>query len=216
MWVQSQGWEDPLEKEMATHSAILAWENPWTEKPGGLQPVGSQRVGHDWDTELHIHSWTCLFMVQHTQDLIRALETQTFPPNPALIPQGPLCWVTIWRICRRLNNDFGFLMGTHEKHVMLGFCWGLFSPDSCKECENFHIFFPLIVIQEKFGLPTQVSLRNVNHKLALAVGLPSTSIRVKSWAAAADDLQRPEGVQGGEQKWGPLCSSKLAGQVFSS
>ena len=40
--VQSLGWEDPLEKEMATHSSILAWEIPWTEKPGGLQSMGSQ------------------------------------------------------------------------------------------------------------------------------------------------------------------------------
>ena len=49
MWetqVQSLGWEDLLEKEMATHSSILAWKNPWTEKPGRLQSMGSQRVGH--------------------------------------------------------------------------------------------------------------------------------------------------------------------------
>ena len=46
-WVQSLGWEDPLEKEMATHSSILAWRIPWAEEPGGLQPTGSQRVGHD-------------------------------------------------------------------------------------------------------------------------------------------------------------------------
>ena len=46
-WVQSLGWEDPLEKERATHSSILAWEIPWTEKPDGLQSIGSQRVGHD-------------------------------------------------------------------------------------------------------------------------------------------------------------------------
>ena len=39
--------EDPLEKEMTTHSSILSWEIPWTEKPGGLQPMGPQRVGHD-------------------------------------------------------------------------------------------------------------------------------------------------------------------------
>ena len=47
-WVRSLGWEDPLEKEMATHSSILAWRIPWTEEPGGLQSTGSQRVGHDW------------------------------------------------------------------------------------------------------------------------------------------------------------------------
>ena len=48
MQVQSLGWEDPLEEEMATHSSILAWEIPRTEEPGGLQPTGSQRVRHDW------------------------------------------------------------------------------------------------------------------------------------------------------------------------
>ena len=45
--VQSLGWEDPLEKEMAPHSTILAWKIPWTEEPGRLQSMGSQRVGHD-------------------------------------------------------------------------------------------------------------------------------------------------------------------------
>ena len=48
--VWSLAWEDPLEKEMATHSSILAWRTPWTEKPGGLQSMGSQRLGHDWVT----------------------------------------------------------------------------------------------------------------------------------------------------------------------
>ena len=48
-WVWSLGWEDPLEKEMAIHSSILAWKIPWTEEPGGLQSVGSPRVGH-WMT----------------------------------------------------------------------------------------------------------------------------------------------------------------------
>jgi len=46
-WVPSLGREDPLEKEMATHSIILAWRIPCMEEPGGLQSMGSQRVGHD-------------------------------------------------------------------------------------------------------------------------------------------------------------------------
>ena len=45
--VQSLCWEDPLEKKMATHSSILAWRIPWTKDPGGLQSMGSQRIGHD-------------------------------------------------------------------------------------------------------------------------------------------------------------------------
>ena len=46
-WVQSLGRKDPLEKEMATHSSTFAWKIPWTEEPGRLQSMGSQRVGHD-------------------------------------------------------------------------------------------------------------------------------------------------------------------------
>ena len=56
--VQSLGWIDPLEKEIATHSSILAWKIPWMEEPGRLQSMGSQRVGHDWATSLSLYvSW---------------------------------------------------------------------------------------------------------------------------------------------------------------
>ena len=51
--VQSLGWEDPLDKEMATHSSILAWKIPWSEKPDKLQSMGSQRVQHDSQKWLH-------------------------------------------------------------------------------------------------------------------------------------------------------------------
>ena len=51
-WVRSLDWEDPLGKEMAIHSSILAWRIPWTEEPGGLQSTGSRRVGHDYVTSL--------------------------------------------------------------------------------------------------------------------------------------------------------------------
>ena len=47
MWVRFLGWEDALEVGTATYSSILAWRIPWTEEPGGLQSMGSQRVGHD-------------------------------------------------------------------------------------------------------------------------------------------------------------------------
>ena len=49
--IRSLGWEEPLEKELATHSSILAWEIPWTEEPGELQSIGSQRTGHDLATK---------------------------------------------------------------------------------------------------------------------------------------------------------------------
>ena len=53
--VRSLGREDPLEKEMVTHSSSLAWKIPWTEKHGRLQSMGLQRVGHDWATSLHFY-----------------------------------------------------------------------------------------------------------------------------------------------------------------
>ena len=59
MWetqVQSLGQEDPLEKEMATHSSIHAQKIPWTEEPGGLQSMGLQRVGHNWATSAQLSS----------------------------------------------------------------------------------------------------------------------------------------------------------------
>ena len=54
-WVWSMGWEDPLEKRMATHSSILSWRIPWTEEPGGLQSMELQRFWHDWATNRHKH-----------------------------------------------------------------------------------------------------------------------------------------------------------------
>ena len=54
-WVRSLGWKDPLEKEIATHSSILAWRISWMEEPGRLQSTGSQRVGHDWATSLYLN-----------------------------------------------------------------------------------------------------------------------------------------------------------------
>ena len=48
VWVGSLAWEDPLEEEMAMHSSILAWRNPWTEEPGGPQSIGSHRVRYNW------------------------------------------------------------------------------------------------------------------------------------------------------------------------
>ena len=58
MWLQFLNWEDPLEEDTATHFSILAWRNPWTEEPGGLQSIGSQRVGLDWSDLACLHAWS--------------------------------------------------------------------------------------------------------------------------------------------------------------
>ena len=63
--VWSLGSEDPLEKGMATHCSILTWKIPWTEVPGGLQSMGSQRVRHDWATNtstFHIYIYVCIYI----------------------------------------------------------------------------------------------------------------------------------------------------------
>ena len=63
--VLSLGWKDPLEKEMATCSSILAWEMPWTAEPGGLQSMGLQRVGHDWTHDLVVPGLTGVLGIFH-------------------------------------------------------------------------------------------------------------------------------------------------------
>ena len=75
-WVRSLGQEDPLEKGMATHSSILAWRIAWTEEPGGLQSMGSQRVRHDWATDtstLYMFLW-CRWSFCHHPSLSTTLS----------------------------------------------------------------------------------------------------------------------------------------------
>ena len=60
MWVQSLAEEDPLEKQTATHSSILAWRIPWTKVPGGLQSMGSPGGGHDLAAEYNKKRYTCV------------------------------------------------------------------------------------------------------------------------------------------------------------
>ena len=75
---QSLGWQDPLEKRMATHFSILAWRIPWTGEPGRLQSMGSQRVGHDWE------NLTFCFDFHVTVTLLSCLF-QRFKANPSLL-----------------------------------------------------------------------------------------------------------------------------------
>ena len=99
--VRSLGSEDTLEKEMATHSSILAWKSPWTEEPDRLQSVGSQRVGHDWvtttfprsylqprsSTKCHqaaLFAWPQAQQAQHTLN-----PTLYLPPNLLLLLGSP-------------------------------------------------------------------------------------------------------------------------------
>ena len=76
-WVWTLGGGDPLEKEMATHSSILARRIPWTEEPGGLQSRRSQRVGHDWATNTH-----CICYLLSLWSSVKSLWKPLFPSHP--------------------------------------------------------------------------------------------------------------------------------------
>ena len=77
---------DPLEKEMTTHSSVLAWRIPWTEEPGGLQSIGSHRAGHDWRSLAHMRTDTHFYQCSSTRSYlyivitftVRAVKSSTF------------------------------------------------------------------------------------------------------------------------------------------
>ena len=75
--VRSLGWEDPLEKEMTTHSSILAWKIPWTEEPSRLQSMGSQRVGHDSVTNTFIISYIIKCIHTNMNDKFQKIQIKT-------------------------------------------------------------------------------------------------------------------------------------------
>ena len=77
-WVQSLGWEDPMEESMASHSSILAWRIPWTEEPGGLQLLGLQRVRHDWMTVEHTPPSICIYLIYFINQALLLLLLSRF------------------------------------------------------------------------------------------------------------------------------------------
>ena len=90
MRVSYLGHEDPLEKEMATHSGILAWKIPLTEEPGGLQFMEPQRVGHDLAIErAHTHTHTCTTSPIHKIIIITTPEIQKYHETKVQAPHNP-------------------------------------------------------------------------------------------------------------------------------
>ena len=89
-WVWFLEWEDPWEKEMATHFSILAWKIPWTEEPGRLQSIGSQRVGHNWVT---MGVCVCVCVCTHTH-ISFTFNANSDPENcrTYIIHAYLICW----------------------------------------------------------------------------------------------------------------------------
>ena len=135
--VRFLGWEDPLEKGMATHSSSLAWRITWTEEPGGLQSMGSQRVRHDWVTFTFTHSgrlpkelirkWIKLSLdnsqKRKLMDSHNALSTDAGPTNPGQ-SYKPLGW-----FLRPFPIPFLALVSHGGGRDRVG-CCGLFLPPS--------------------------------------------------------------------------------------
>ena len=116
--VRSLGREDPLEKEMVTHSSILAWRIPWMEKPGRLQSMGSQRVRHDWATSLCM-----IFLCFGKKSLLRSedrnLRLEGLHLFPHCCPSLPrlLPWGTWQPMIHQLAKEVpGFLFKLSTSH----------------------------------------------------------------------------------------------------
>ena len=94
--IRSLGQENPLEKEKATHSSILAWEIPWTEKPGRVQSMGSQRVRHDWATNIHTSHAATAKSLQSCPTLHDPIDgSPPGSPVPGILQARTLAWVAI-------------------------------------------------------------------------------------------------------------------------
>ena len=102
MWVRTLRQEDPLEKEMATHSGILAWRIPWTEEPGRLKSMELQRVGHDLVTKRHIDSFVLVSCGGGVQSLscVRLFAT---PWTAAC--QASLSFTISWSLLRLMSTE---------------------------------------------------------------------------------------------------------------
>ena len=93
MWVRSLGREDPLEEGMATHSSNLAWRIPWTEEPGRLQSMGSQRIGHDWNGLAHTQATQGFLGGSVVKNLCLQCRRHGFDPWIRKIP-----WRSKWQL----------------------------------------------------------------------------------------------------------------------
>ena len=100
--VRSLGWEDPLEKEMATHSSILAWKISWTEEPGGLQSMGSQRVGHDWATNTQTYSTLQMRSLWSIHYIMVKISMRTISSQP--VSKGGVYFLTPYQ--QAWESDF--------------------------------------------------------------------------------------------------------------
>ena len=107
IWVRSLDWEDPLEREMAIHSSILAWKISWTEEPGGLQSMGSQRIGHDWATNTNTNTHSLILCKEPCSE-------RPYEAGPSVTHLKPMvetwsCESHLQRACRPRDRESDFI-----------------------------------------------------------------------------------------------------------
>ena len=125
--VRSLGWEDPLEKAVATHSSTLAWKIPWTEETDRLQSVGSRRVGHDWRTSLSLFT----FPPYKEGTFVEVMEFQ--------LSYFKSWKMMLWKCCTQYASKFGKLSRGHRTgkgQFSFQFQRKAFNSNA-KECSNY-------------------------------------------------------------------------------
>ena len=141
-WVRSLGQEDPLEKEMATHSSILVWRIPWTEEPGGLQSIGSHRVRHDW-SDLACSLCLMTFSVQAEMYKIIIFKPMPLKMFPSFGFFFPHIWETSLVSCLRNRIPVNSLTG-----LLIYYClhWSLYAKSHLSEHSELSVslFMPLL------------------------------------------------------------------------
>ena len=123
MWVQSLGREDSLEKEMTTHSSILAWRIPWTEMPGRVRSIGLHRIGYNWSDSACMHM--CPYYTQSSRNIMNYIKISCFH-NSMLwtsslktpyhsISKSAICWLPDYIKC--IINRFGSIYLEKDKLI---------------------------------------------------------------------------------------------------
>ena len=120
MQVWSLDWEDPLEDEMTTHSSILAWKIPWTEEPGGLQSVGSQRVRYNWDTHtVYLRYVNSQIIIQFKVSLSFGKSQELRVYNAMATHSSTLAWKIPWAEEPGGLQSMGWLGVGHDRATSL-------------------------------------------------------------------------------------------------
>ena len=167
-WVQSLGWEDPLDKEMATHSSTLVWKIPWTEELGRLQSLGPQRAGHDFTFTFMVDLLCCIISsVQQSDMVIYILSFLTLKQRvweTSLVAQ----WI---RVCLPTQGTWVQSLAREDPT-----CLGVTNP----MCHNYWAWVPRACVYNKRSLCNEKPVHHNEEESHLAATRESPCTAVKT------------------------------------